>query len=433
MALAGGASVTCPPRSGYLYNEGSMLSPDGHTRSFDAQAQGTVFSDGAAVVLLKRLADAQADGDTIYAVLRSAAVNNDGGAKASFTAPSVDGQAAVIRAALAAADIDARSISYVEAHGTATPMGDPIEVEALAVAYAEHTDALGFCTLGSLKSNVGHMVTAAGAAGLIKTALALHHEVIPPTVHFNAPNPAIDFARTPFRVSNQPAAWPRADLPRRAGVSSFGVGGTNAHVIVEEAPPRAASPAATGDQVLSLSARSEAALAVATEQLAAHLDRLPNCRWPMSPHARRRPQGARLPPCGRGRHHGRCRAALRTADSPWRASGRTAARAPQLVLMFPGQGAQYAGMGRRLHAADPVFAAAFDDCMNAFEGAVDFDLRARMFSATTRRRWRPPPPRSPPSSRSSTRWRGACCRWAPGRRRSSATAWASSSRPCWPA
>ncbi|MGJ7552415.1 amino acid adenylation domain-containing protein [Variovorax sp. RB3P1] len=381
MALAGGASVTCPPRSGYLYNEGSMLSPDGHTRSFDAQAQGTVFSDGAAVVLLKRLADAQADGDTIYAVLRSAAVNNDGGAKASFTAPSVDGQAAVIRAALAAADIDARSISYVEAHGTATPMGDPIEVEALAVAYAEHTDALDFCTLGSLKSNVGHMVTAAGAAGLIKTALALHHEVLPPTAHFTAPNPVIDFARTPFRVSNQLQPWPRADLPRRAGVSAFGVGGTNAHVIVEEAPPRAASPAAVGDQLLSLSARSEAALAVATEQLAAHLEA--EAGLPLADVAYTLAVGRKAHAFRRVVVAGDTAAAvaaLRTADSPWRASGRTASRAPQLVLMFPGQGAQYAGMGRHLHAGDPVFAAAFDDCMNAFEGAVDFDLRARMFS-----------------------------------------------------
>ncbi|MGJ7615325.1 MULTISPECIES: amino acid adenylation domain-containing protein [unclassified Variovorax] len=382
MALAGGASVTCPPRSGYLYNEGSMLSPDGHTRSFDAQAQGTVFSDGAAVVLLKRLADAQADGDTIYAVLRSAAVNNDGGAKASFTAPSVDGQAAVIRAALAAADIDARSISYVEAHGTATPMGDPIEVEALAVAYAEHTDARDFCTLGSLKSNVGHMVTAAGAAGLIKTALALHHEVLPPTVHFTAPNPVIDFASTPFRVSNQLQPWPRADLPRRAGVSSFGVGGTNAHVIVEEAPPRAASPLAFGDQLLSLSARSEAALAVATEQLAAHLEA--EAGLPLADVAYTLAVGRKAHAFRRvvvASDTAQAVAALRTPDSSWRASGRTASRAPQLVLMFPGQGAQYAGMGRHLHAADPVFAAAFDDCMNAFEGAVDFDLRARMFSS----------------------------------------------------
>ncbi|CAA2105100.1 amino acid adenylation domain-containing protein [Variovorax paradoxus] len=381
MALAGGASVTCPPRSGYLYNEGSMLSPDGRTRSFDAKAQGTVFSDGAAVVLLKRLADAQADGDTIYAVLRSARVNNDGGSKASFTAPSVDGQAAVIRAALAAADVDARSISYVEAHGTATPMGDPIEVEALAVAYAEHTDALDYCTLGSLKSNVGHMVTAAGAAGLIKTALALHHEVIPPTVHFSAPNPSIDFARTPFHVNSELQPWPRAHLPRRAGVSSFGVGGTNAHVIVEEAPPRPASPIAAGEQVLSLSARSEAALAVACEQLAAHLQAQPGL--PLA-------DVAHTLAVGRKAHAFRrvvvaggaadAASALRNADSPWRASGRTAARAPQMVLMFPGQGAQYAGMGKHLHAADPVFAAAFDDCMNAFEDTLDFDLRARMFS-----------------------------------------------------
>lgn len=381
MALAGGASVTCPPRSGYLYNEGSMLSPDGRTRSFDAKAQGTVFSDGAAVVLLKRLADAQADGDTIYAVLRSACVNNDGGSKASFTAPSVDGQAAVIRAALAAADVDAGSISYVEAHGTATPMGDPIEVEALAVAYAEHTDALGYCTLGSLKSNVGHMVTAAGAAGLIKTALALHHEQIPPTAHFSAPNPSIDFARTPFHVTASLQPWPRADLPRRAGVSSFGVGGTNAHVIVEEAPPRPASPLVVGDQLLSLSARSEAALALATEQLAAHLEA--HAELPLADVAHTLAVGRKAHAFRRAVVAGNTAeaiAALRNADSPRRVSGRIASRAPQLVLMFPGQGAQYAGMGKNLRANDPVFAAAFDDCMAAFEGATDFDLRERMFS-----------------------------------------------------
>ena len=381
MALAGGASVTCPPHSGYLYNEGSMLSPDGHTRSFDAQARGTVFSDGAAVVLLKRLADAQADGDTIYAVLRSACVNNDGGAKASFTAPSVDGQAAVIRAALAAADVDARSISYVEAHGTATPMGDPIEVEALAVAYAEHTDALGFCTLGSLKSNVGHMVTAAGAAGLIKTALALHHEQIPPTVHFSAPNPSIDFARTPFHVTASLQPWPRAAQPRRAGVSSFGVGGTNAHVIVEEAPPRPASPPAVGEQVLLLSARSEAALAVAAGQLASHLEAHPELALADVAHTLA---------VGRKAHAFRravvagstadAAASLRDTGSTGTVSGRAASSEPQLVLMFPGQGAQYAGMGRNLHAKDPVFAAAFDDCMAALEGVTDFDLRERMFS-----------------------------------------------------
>ncbi|QSI31079.1 amino acid adenylation domain-containing protein [Variovorax sp. RKNM96] len=382
MALAGGASVTCPPRSGYLYNEGSMLSPDGHTRSFDAEARGTVFSDGAAVVLLKRLSDAEADGDTIYAVLRSACVNNDGGAKASFTAPSVDGQAAVIRAALAAADVDAQSIGYVEAHGTATPMGDPIEVEALAVAYAEHTDARGYCTLGSLKSNVGHMVTAAGAAGLIKAALSLHHEVMVPTVHFNAPNPTIDFARTPFFVSNALQPWPRADLPRRAGVSSFGVGGTNAHVVLEEAPARSAAlAAAAGIHVLPLSARSEAALAVATQQLAAHLEAHPGLALAdaaftlcvgRKPHAFRRAVVAA--------DAAEAIAALRMDDAPWRTSGSIAARTPQPVLMFPGQGAQYAGMGRAMHASDAVFAAAFDDCLHALDGVTDFDLRERMFS-----------------------------------------------------
>ena len=380
MALAGGASVNCPTRSGYLYQEGSMLSPDGRTRSFDAQAQGTVFSDGASVVLLKRLADAQADGDTIYAVLRSACVNNDGGAKASFTAPSVDGQAAVIRAALAAANVDARSISYVEAHGTATPMGDPIEVEALACAYGEHTDALGYCTLGSLKSNVGHMVTAAGAAGLIKTALALHHEVIPPTAHFTAPNPTIDFARTPFYVTPSLQPWPRTGEPRRAGVSSFGVGGTNAHVIVEEAPPRPASTSAVGPHVLPLSARSEAALAVAAEQLAAHLDATPQV--PLADVAYTLGVGRKAHAFRRAVVAGNAAeaiAALRGNDSAWRVSGHVDARAPQLVLMFPGQGAQYAGMGKNLHANDPVFAAAFDACLKAFGSALEFDLRERMF------------------------------------------------------
>lgn len=382
MALAGGASVTCPTRSGYLYQEGSMLSPDGRTRSFDAQAQGTVFSDGAAVVLLKRLSDALADGDTIYAVLRSACVNNDGGSKASFTAPSVDGQAAVIRAALAAANVDARSISYVEAHGTATPMGDPVEVEALTCAYGEHTDALGYCTLGSLKSNVGHMVTAAGAAGLIKTALSLHHEVIPPTAHFSAPNPAIDFARTPFHVSPSLQPWPRASEPRRAGVSSFGVGGTNAHVVVEEAPVRPASTCAKGPQVLPLSARSEAALAVATEQLAAHLEATPGL--PLADVAYTLGVGRKAHPFRRAvvaSNAAEAVAALRGSDGPWRVSGRIDARAPQPVLMFPGQGAQYAGMGKNLHANDPVFAAAFDTCIKAFGDAVDYDLRELMFGS----------------------------------------------------
>lgn len=382
MALAGGASITCPPRSGYLYNEGSMLSPDGHTRSFDAKAKGTVFSDGATVVLLKRLSDAIADGDTIYAVLRGAAVNNDGGAKASFTAPSVDGQAAVIEAALAQSGVEARSISYVETHGTATPMGDPIEVEGLVRAYAAHTPDKGFCTIGSLKSNVGHMVTAAGAAGLIKTALALHCEAIPASLHYEAPNPAIDFDATPFSVNSQLRPWPREAAPRRAGVSSFGVGGTNAHVIVEEAPLREPSDPATGAQLLMLSARSPAALATAAAQLAEHLDQNRDLSLADVAHTLRVGRRAFAQrACVIAESIDEAVAALRTADSPARAGAAAPAWVPQPVFMFPGQGAQYAGMGLALHAAEPVFRAAFDECLAAFQGVLDYDLRERIASS----------------------------------------------------
>ena len=223
MALAGGVAVTCPPNSGYLYQDGAMLSPDGHTRSFDADAQGTVFSDGAAVVLLKRLSDAVADGDTIYAVIRGAAVNNDGAHKASFTAPSVTAQARVIAAAQECAGVEPRSITYVEAHGTATPLGDPIEVEALTQAFragtADGTVERGFCALGSVKSNVGHLVIAAGAAGLIKTALAARHGVLPPSINFRANNPKIDFASSPFYVNDKLADW-RPATGRAAPVSA---------------------------------------------------------------------------------------------------------------------------------------------------------------------------------------------------------------------
>jgi amino acid adenylation domain-containing protein len=380
MALAGGASVTCPPRSGYLYQEGSMLSPDGHTRSFDANAQGTVFSDGAAVVLLKRLSDALADGDTVYAVLRGVAVNNDGGAKASFTAPGVEGQAAVIGAALASAGVDARQISYVEAHGTATPMGDPIEVEALTQAYARHTGDLDFCAIGSVKSNVGHMVTAAGAAGLIKTALALYTQQLPASLHYDAPNAAIDFAATPFHVNAQLQPWPRTATPRLAGVSAFGVGGTNAHVIVEEAPLQLPSDASTDPQLLVLSARTPTALTTARARLADHLERHPHIALPDVAHTLRvgRKTFAHRT-CVVANDVPQAIAALRGATG-LHATGAPGAALPQPVLMFPGQGAQYAGMGRALYASEPVFRAAFDDCLRAFDGALDVDLRERMFS-----------------------------------------------------
>ncbi len=380
MALAGGASITCPPRSGYLYQEGAMLSPDGRTRSFDAQAQGTVFSDGASVVLLKRLGDAIADGDTVHAVIRGVAVNNDGRDKASFTAPSIDGQAAVVAGALEAAGVDPRSISYVEAHGTATPLGDPVEVEALTRAFRRKTQDVGFCRIGSVKSNVGHMVIAAGAGGVIKTALSLSNELMPPSIHHTSPNPKIDFANSPFIVNDQLTPWPRSQQPRRAGVSGFGVGGTNAHVVMEEAPVLEASPAAEGPQALLLSARTASALDTMALQLADHLEQHPESNLADVAHTLQ---------VGRSRFtHRLCvvadstqRAclALRSADDAQRTRSALGAAVPTTVWLFPGQGSQYAGMGNGLYATDPAFRAAFDQCTEALQGVLPFDLKARIF------------------------------------------------------
>lgn len=380
LALAGGASITCPPDSGYLYQEGAMLSPDGHTRTFDVNAQGTVFSDGAAVVLLKRLSDAVADGNTIYAVIRSVAINNDGAGKASFTAPSVEGQASLVRAALERANIDARSIDYVEAHGTATPLGDPIEVAALTEAYRDDTNDVGYCSIGSLKSNTGHLIIAAGASGLMKTALSLHNEMLPPTLHFTSPNPKIDFAGSPFVVNSTLKPWPRSDRPRRAGVSSFGVGGTNAHAILEEAPAVAVSPAAEGPQTLRLSARTPAALTNMLGRLAGHIERDPKINLA---------DVAFTLDIGRREFTHRAVIVAETqaeavttlrdrANAKSSASGQASDH--QLVMMFPGQGAQYAGMGRQLYAKNAAFRNALDACFDAVASYVDFDLRERMFS-----------------------------------------------------
>ena len=380
MALAGGAAVSCPPATGYLYEEGSMLSPDGHTRTFDAAASGTVFSDGAAVVLLKRLSDAVADGDSIHAVIRGVAINNDGGSKASFTAPSVEGQSKVIAAALRDAGVDAASVGYVETHGTATPLGDPVEVEALTRAYRQSTDAVGFCRLGSIKTNIGHTVMAAGAAGVIKAALALEREFIPANLHFTAPNPQIDFARSPFIVDGKAADWPRGGGPRRAGVSSFGVGGTNAHVILEEAPALPPSEPAQGPCLLRLSAKSAEALQRSAENLADHLRAHPETNLAdaaFTLRVGRRQFAHRLAVVA----HDTAAAATALAGegSPLRVRGLREEPLPPVAFMFPGQGAQYAGMGSGLYAAEPVFRAALDECFAALDGVMDVDLRRAMF------------------------------------------------------
>ncbi|HSI10705.1 MAG TPA: amino acid adenylation domain-containing protein [Chthoniobacter sp.] len=270
-ALAGGVSITFPQARGHLFQDGSILSKDGHCRAFDADATGTVFGHGCGVVVLKRLADAIADHDHIYAVIKGAALNNDGAGKVSYMAPSVDGQAEVISLAHALANVTADTIDYVEAHGTATPLGDPIEFAALTQAFRATTDKRSFCRLGTVKSNFGHLEAAAGVTGLIKTALALEHAQIPASLHFEKPNPQIDFANSPFEVVTKLTPWERRDHPRRAGVSSFGVGGTNAHVVVEEAPALPSESAPDSPQLIVLSAKTRYALEEATTQLGQYL------------------------------------------------------------------------------------------------------------------------------------------------------------------
>lgn len=384
LALAGGVAITCPPDSGYLYQEGAMASPDGHTRTFDADAAGTVFSDGVAMLSLRRLSDAVAAGDTIYAVLLSGAVNNDGADRASFTAPSPSGQASVIALAHDRAGIDARSISYLEAHGTATPLGDPIEIEGLTRAFQRHTRDTGFCAIGSLKSNVGHLVTAAGAASLIKTSLALHRNTLPPTIGFDKPNPHIDFAATPFVPLARLAHWPRTDEPRRAGVSAFGFGGTNAHVVVQEAPeapPHAAS--ARQAQLLVVSGRTPEALQANCQRLAAHLaDAAEDPLAPLAPLA----DIAHTLRLGRRAFAHRHAVVASSVTEAARLFAEPlpqrppAESAPDIAFLCSGQGSQYASMGHGLYQTEPAFRAAYDRCCEILRKSSGRDPRNEFFS-----------------------------------------------------
>ena len=272
MALAGGVTLELPQGQGYLYKENEILSPDGQCHAFDHRAQGTVFGSGAGVVVLRRYADAVTDGDHIWAVVKGSAVNNDGAAKAGYLAPSVEGQSEAIAEAHAIADVTADTIDYVECHGTGTYLGDPIEVAALTQAFEATSDKIGHCRIGSVKTNIGHLDTAAGVASLIKASMALHNRQMPPSLGFEAPNPTIDFETSPFRVNDRLTNWPRSDHPRRAGVNSLGVGGTNAHVVLQEAPEAQASEESDWPfQILTVSGRNKAALQANADQLAAHL------------------------------------------------------------------------------------------------------------------------------------------------------------------
>jgi amino acid adenylation domain-containing protein len=379
MALAGGVALSFPQAAGHVYQDGGMLSVDGHCRPFDATATGTVFSDGGGMVVLKRLSDAVAAGDRIRAVIRGVATNNDGAQKLSFTAPSVAGQVQVIAMAQAMAGVDARDVSYVEAHGTATPLGDPIEVEALTQAFRLRTHDRQFCGLGSIKSNFGHTTAAAGVAGLIKTVLALEHESLPPSLHYERPNPAIDFEQSPFFVVAQRTPWPRNSRRRIAGVSSFGVGGTNCHVVIEEAdaPPAPEPPARPTVAVLTLSARSTPALAAAGSRLADYLDSHRDIE--LRDVAATLQTGRRAFVCRRAvvaRNHDEAVQALRAA---LRGPERDARTAPEIVFVFPGQGSQHPGMCRSLYECEPQFRSVVAECSAFLEAGFGFALEPLLY------------------------------------------------------
>jgi acyl transferase domain-containing protein len=380
MALAGGVSVTLPLKTGFVYQEGGVVSPDGHCRAFDAQAKGTVSGNGLGIVVLKRLEDALRDRDRIEAIIRGSAINNDGAAKVGYTAPSVEGQAAVIAEAQTIAGVTADSISYVEAHGTATPVGDPIEAAALTRAFRASTEQRGYCALGSVKSNIGHLDAAAGVAGLIKTVLALKHRELPPSLHYQTANPEIDFAKSPFYVNASLRTWERNGTPRRAGVSSFGIGGTNAHVIVEEAPePEPSSASKREWQVLPLSAKTEGALEAITNNLSAHLDQstdeLADVGYTLSV-GRRAFSQRRVVLC---RDREQAFAALRGEAEAHVLSGAARERQPSVVLLYPGQGAQRVNMGRGLYESEDVYRQTIDHCATVLQGLLGVDLRTMLY------------------------------------------------------
>jgi acyl transferase domain-containing protein/pimeloyl-ACP methyl ester carboxylesterase len=388
MALAGGISIQTPRYSGQLYEEGGVFSKDGHCRPFDADATGTMFSDSAGIVVLKRLEDALKDRDCIYAVIKSTALNNDGANKISYLAPSIDGQKQVVAMALARAGVKPESISYIESHGTGTPLGDPIEVEALTQLFRCFTDKKQFCGIGSIKSNLGHPTIAAGVASVIKVALALKNEKIPPTIHYKKANPKIDFENTPFYVVSKLQAWPKSVHARRGGVSAFGFGGTNGHAILEEAPQQEESGPSRPRQLLVLSAKSSKALDAAAQGLAGHLEKHPEINLA---------DAAFTLQNGRARFHHRrflvCENASKAVEGLVRphpnlsGSHVLKTQAPEVVFMFPGQGSQYVNMGLNFYRLEPVFKECIDHCAVVLQPHLGCDLREVLYPADKDTSW----------------------------------------------
>ena len=378
-ALAGGVSLRLPQTQGYHHHDHGLFSADGHCRAFDEAAGGLVGGNGVGVVLLRRLSDALRDGDAIRAVIRGSAMNNDGAVRAGFTAPGVDGQAQVVAQALAVAGVEPESIGYIEAHGTGTEIGDPIEIAALTQAFGPRAPR-GGCLLGSVKTNIGHLDSAAGAASFIKAVLTLERRQIPPTLHFQRPNPKLRLEESPFRVADRLTDWPPGPGPRRAGVSSLGLGGTNAHVVLEEAPAAEPGSPSRAWQLLLLSARTPAALAAAADRLAAFLREHPESDFAdvaYTLQTGRRSFPHRLAVVCAGREE--ALAALAGAG-PRRLLGSEQESADRPVtFLFSGLGEHYPGMARDLYATEPAFKAALDECCGLLTPHLGLDLRRLLF------------------------------------------------------
>lgn len=382
MALAGGSTIEIPHRVGYLYKEGEILSPDGHCRAFDHKSKGTIFGSGTGLVVLRRMEDAVSDGDNIYAVVKGTAVNNDGSSKVGYLAPSVDGQAAAIVESLAVADVEADSIGYVECHGTGTPVGDPIEVSALTQAFRETSERNGFCGIGSVKTNIGHLDTAAGVASLIKASLSVKHGKIPPSLNYEAPNPTIDFTNSPFYVNDKLRNWNTESGPRRAGVNSLGVGGTNAFAIVEEPYIHPESEASKRKQnLIVISARNRKALDAQSKRLVDHLSKrtdqsIEDIAYTLLV-GRRRFEHRRVLSCA---SHTEAIEMLESNDVQRVFTYATESERASIVFMFPGGGAQYLGMGQDLYEREPVFKKHVDKGLQLLKSSASIDLKPILFS-----------------------------------------------------